>query len=642
MAQNFLTARRRYVENVQRLSTTVPGYDQLARGIEGGDVSITRIDFGNEGYGHLAPLVKPDRDDTLSDPRQLYRWLREHGLENITTRYVLVEDIDTEIVYTLGATFGIELQFFLDHMNNQVSGSTPGERDHRIRWNTWNLAKPYLSFHWYRPVCRNRMLNGAFRRKQVEARYESVTSVTREFTRKGEPQNIYTLEVVRATSNTLRPEWDLSGSEVVGGEAELVAIDERASIYQTTLDGCQYVIMLLDAVPKESRATWTERASEPQKPYTPPDDTDFEVTDLYEGLVPRFTPDISAGKIPSLGNQELKEVYETMHSTMTCLWNNSNPANQVPTATRQSCKHLPFIHLFRIVTSDTLGLLHLLENIQSEIVQSTASQDAQIDDILSKRTFIANLHAYLPALSQELKKALKALLERGNGETSQHESIRELGEYFERTIQDLKEASNAITGTLQFIESHRAILEAESITRLTELAFLFIPLSFAASVFSMQIQELTSPVPVWNFIVFAVSLSTSTYALRLFARSAWVHRQKQAVLNSIRARSAVRPAAPIRNAVFFAWVIARIGPAMVVIFTVACFLVPLFGVIWTRQLDLGLKIGLSLLFLVFMASITGTVILAIPDLRRWLQKGMQIKWYNAVEEGAALTRSKPL
>jgi Mg2+ and Co2+ transporter CorA len=46
----------------------------------------------------------------------------------------------------------------------------------------------------------------------------------------------------------------------------------------------------------------------------------------------------------------------------------------------------------------------------------------------------------------------------------------------------------AIMSSMSILESERAIVQGAAITRLTELAFFFIPLSFAATFFSMQIQ----------------------------------------------------------------------------------------------------------------------------------------------------------
>ena len=51
---------------------------------------------------------------------------------------------------------------------------------------------------------------------------------------------------------------------------------------------------------------------------------------------------------------------------------------------------------------------------------------------------------------------------------------------------------------MSLLESKRDIEEAEGVSRLTELAFFFIPTTFAASLFSMQVWELEeSPPPVY-------------------------------------------------------------------------------------------------------------------------------------------------
>ncbi|KAL4768476.1 hypothetical protein BDW60DRAFT_119557 [Aspergillus nidulans var. acristatus] len=641
MAQGapFASQRRGLQEDIRRLAEVVPGYHQLCQPTHG-EVTITRIDFTSIGHWRVSQL---DDRAILSEPEKLSQWLVETWTD-ITTRYLLVEDIDTDVWFTLGATFAIEPQFFLDHMNCQVPQVPASERDQRIRWNAWGLPRPYLSFHWYRPVARTRAVDSALRRRQIDQRYERVKFGRYLDTTRRELDQECTIDIVHPLSAILRPEWDLSTSSGIAAEG-VVAIEERVSIYQTTRSGCQIVIMLLDPTPKALKATWTERQSALKKPYIPPPNAKIEVVNLYDSLVPRFTPDFTTTSITDLHKPQLKEIYETLFSTLTCLRRSSRAASQIPATNQLSGAHLPFLHLFSIVVSDTQGLLHVLDAVQREIVQLTASQNAQLDDILAKRAFITKLLAQIPPHSRDLIKALRDLLKRGNiAEPSQEEVITELAHGFKNTIQNLKEAANAITGTLQFIESHRAILEAESITRLTELAFLFIPLSFAASLFSMQIDQLATPVPVGNFIAFALSLSTSTYALRLVARSAWVHNQKQRILTSIRTRSSVPPGVPIPNRVIFAWAFSRLAPTITLLLAVACFVVPPFVVIWRRPLDVGLKIGLTFLFLTFMVSIVGMAVLAIPSFRNTLRDGMQIHWYNAVmaEEDGAAEERRPL
>ena len=55
------------------------------------------------------------------------------------------------------------------------------------------------------------------------------------------------------------------------------------------------------------------------------------------------------------------------------------------------------------------------------------------------------------------------------------------------TRSTIEHTTSSLRTTMSLIESRRAISEAESVTKLTELAFLFIPLSFAASFFSMPL-----------------------------------------------------------------------------------------------------------------------------------------------------------
>ena len=60
------------------------------------------------------------------------------------------------------------------------------------------------------------------------------------------------------------------------------------------------------------------------------------------------------------------------------------------------------------------------------------------------------------------------------------------------TMQKVTRVSQSLQSTLTLLESKRGISEAESVKKLTELAFLFIPLSFTASFFSMPVNVSSS------------------------------------------------------------------------------------------------------------------------------------------------------
>lgn len=69
-----------------------------------------------------------------------------------------------------------------------------------------------------------------------------------------------------------------------------------------------------------------------------------------------------------------------------------------------------------------------------------------------------------------------------------HRGFLALREVLKEMRSEVKETSNALTATMSIIESERAISEAGSVARLTELAFLFVPLSFSASIYGMQMK----------------------------------------------------------------------------------------------------------------------------------------------------------
>ena len=73
----------------------------------------------------------------------------------------------------------------------------------------------------------------------------------------------------------------------------------------------------------------------------------------------------------------------------------------------------------------------------------------------------------------------------------------------------------------------------EYITRLTEVAFLFIPLTFAATLLRMQIDQFENRVPLSTFILLGVLSTGLSYGVRLTIRSSWfrtiVERPKESI-----------------------------------------------------------------------------------------------------------------
>ncbi|RPA84536.1 hypothetical protein BJ508DRAFT_31521 [Ascobolus immersus RN42] len=88
----------------------------------------------------------------------------------------------------------------------------------------------------------------------------------------------------------------------------------------------------------------------------------------------------------------------------------------------------------------------------------------------------------------------------------------------------LLERTNTINqnvfSTMSIIESKEAITEAHAVSRLTELAFIFIPLSFASSFFGMEVKDWDSSKPTMSYFwLMSVCLLIGVYSFRLIIRS---------------------------------------------------------------------------------------------------------------------------
>lgn len=72
--------------------------------------------------------------------------------------------------------------------------------------------------------------------------------------------------------------------------------------------------------------------------------------------------------------------------------------------------------------------------------------------------------------------------------------------------------------TLQLEETRKSIQQADTIKRLTVLAFIYIPIQTAASIFGMNVRELRDTPSVWTFAVTAVCLLVATVSAALWQR----------------------------------------------------------------------------------------------------------------------------
>ncbi|KAK8248606.1 hypothetical protein IWZ00DRAFT_299315 [Phyllosticta capitalensis] len=86
------------------------------------------------------------------------------------------------------------------------------------------------------------------------------------------------------------------------------------------------------------------------------------------------------------------------------------------------------------------------------------------------------------------------------------------GSKLDGTLRHFESTFSALIGTMSINESTRAFKEAEEITKLTQLAFVFIPLTFVAGIFGMNLKELAD-LNVWIWAVTSICLLATTYCI---------------------------------------------------------------------------------------------------------------------------------
>jgi hypothetical protein len=177
----------------------------------------------------------------------------------------------------------------------------------------------------------------------------------------------------------------------------------------------------------------------------------------------------------------------------------------------------PMLTLLRIASFDTVHYLENLDWTLDEITKDSLDESVMTKRLPAWRKLLNELEIEIPALGQSL----------GGFMAPDHAAYREA----ETILQDLQNdripaffkrvraVHAALRSEMSLLDSSRSIAEARTMARLTELAFVFIPLTFASSLFSMQVVELEAGISLWTFVLAALAVGVLTYATRNLLQS---------------------------------------------------------------------------------------------------------------------------
>lgn len=210
--------------------------------------------------------------------------------------------------------------------------------------------------------------------------------------------------------------------------------------------------------------------------------------------------------------------------------------------------------LFGIVKQDTMTLLNQLRQVLDEI-DIEILDDTMMEDRLGLwRQIINRAQRELPELRSSIGPFIEFLIglqsitfstELAAVRLEVMQDKDELCKDIDHIIDRLRRTSASLTSNMGLLDSRRSIDEAHAVARLTELAFIFVPMSFAASVFGMQVKPFADPVPLGQFFIVAVVVTSFAYLMRMTMCSHWLIDLKVAVRHDAR-RYAERNGQPVQ------------------------------------------------------------------------------------------------
>ena len=341
---------------------------------------------------------------------------------------------------------------------------------------------------------------------------------------------------------------------------------------------------------------------------------------MFEGLYPRG-PAMDYDYLMAPENLEMLAVY---------LDRTKSTAANLAEWMMHEHSHQPFIAgstlhlecLFKIVQNDTANTLwHMdlaLQQIGRHILDETLIQQR----LVHWRLVLERFGNELQQLEESLRRFAEFISGSGtsydhnhNGHDRHNSQVEKLLESNVSQIKSLRQRTTrsykSLMANMSIVESKRGIAEAESVTKLTELAFFFIPLTFSASIFSMQVKELdASRISIAAFFTLAITITTASYALRLVIRSERFVNYRKNLLYDIRQDARLAPGSSIPTNTFLIYLFSSLSSSWIVkgVVVTGVFAGPT-APLWTSQLTTGIKVGVTIVIAVLYVGAVVVIVL---------------------------------
>ena len=192
--------------------------------------------------------------------------------------------------------------------------------------------------------------------------------------------------------------------------------------------------------------------------------------------------------------------------------------------------------IVKVMAQDLLATAFQLRNQHRRRVIKASPLGKDKDQVLSGKVFleeVAVLSSEIFDFELFIRQYCSLFESESQPQSTQHEEllkyIKEVLDDGSRVVRLIREQMQAEISLWSIEESRRSIEEAISVKRLTQLAFVFIPLSFVTSVFGMNVQEISGTgVKIWIFVVTAFIVGGSSIVFWRLIKPVQAWRSKRA------------------------------------------------------------------------------------------------------------------
>ena len=192
----------------------------------------------------------------------------------------------------------------------------------------------------------------------------------------------------------------------------------------------------------------------------------------------------------------------------------------------------PLLALVRVVHLDTKALISNLELSLDEMSNDSLDHNLMTQHLEECRRMMSNFSIAVRSVKESLENFFEFVFHDNLPQPFQLILIA-LGRRTNSFTNRLKDAHAALRADMAILESRRSITEAQTVTKLTELAFFFIPLTFACSLFSMQITEFPDGVQLKTPLLTALLIALLAYGFRAILQSNLSARTKSYALKHL-------------------------------------------------------------------------------------------------------------